>query len=114
MASGLAHGLITERVANTDGVSTAFTNFGAVPDRKNYVRAIVISNSHATTAGTVDFRDGTGGAVLWTVPAPAASGAICCSADNPLFATSANTALAYDVSAAITTITISVSGFQAP
>lgn len=102
--------LVSERVSNTDGSSTAFTNFGAVASTKNYVRGYSVYNSSAT-AGYVDFRDGTAGSVLWTVPLPAGGGAqfIC---SEPIFKTSANTALAYDVSGALSTVYISVTGYQ--
>jgi len=103
--------LISERVTDTSGTSTAFTNFGATASTRNYVTAIVVYNSSAT-AGTIDFRDGTGGAVLWTVPIPATGGAVISNGGAPLFRTSANTALAYDVSGALTTVTISISGFK--
>lgn len=102
--------VISERVTDTGGSSTAFTNFSAVASTKNYVTAITVYNSSAT-AGYVDFRDGTGGSVLWTVPLPAGGGAVL-SGPGPYFKTSANTALAYDVSAALSTVYISVSGFQ--
>lgn len=102
--------LVSERVSNTDGASTAFSNFSAVASTRNYVTAISVFNSSAT-AGYVDFRDGTGGSVLFTVALPAGGGAVLSSA-FPLFRTTANTALAYDVSAALTTVYISMSGFQ--
>ncbi|RJO60321.1 MAG: hypothetical protein C4542_09525 [Dehalococcoidia bacterium] len=102
--------LVSERVTNADGVATAFTNFAAVAGVKNYVRGYSVYNSSATP-GYLDFRDGAAGAVLWTVPLPANSGANIVS-DEPLFKTSANTALAYDVSAALDTVYISVTGFQ--
>ncbi|NBW14576.1 MAG: hypothetical protein EBR82_41910 [Caulobacteraceae bacterium] len=101
---------ISERVTDTSGTSTAFANFGAVASTRNIVTAIAVYNSSAT-AGFVDFRDGTGGAVLWTMPLPAGGGAVLSSA-NPLFRTSANTPLAYDVSGALSTVYISISGFQ--
>jgi hypothetical protein len=102
--------LISEQVTNTNGTSTAFTNFGATASTRNYVTAITVYNSSAT-AGTVDFRDGTAGTVLWTMPIPAGGGAIIATG-IPLFRTTANTALAYDVSGALTTVYISVSGFK--
>jgi hypothetical protein len=102
--------LISEVVTNTNGTSTAFTNFSAVASTYNYVTAIAVYNSSATP-GTVDFRDGTGGAVKWTMPIPAGGGAVIANS-IPLFKTSAATALAYDVSGALTTVTINVSGFQ--
>lgn len=103
--------LVSERVTDTGGNSTAFTNFGATASTRNYVTAIVVYNASAT-AGYVDFRDGTGGSVLFTVPIPAGGGAVVAMGGVPLFRTSANTALAYDVSGALTTVYISVSGFR--
>lgn len=103
--------LISEQVTNTNGTSTAFTNFGATASTRNYITAIVVYNSSAT-AGTIDFRDGTAGAVLYTVPIPATGGAVISNGGSPLFRTSANTALAYDVSGALTTVTISMTGFK--
>lgn len=101
---------LSERVSNTDGASTAFTNFAAVSNVKNYVTGYSVHNASAT-GGFIDFRDGTSGAVLWTVSIPAGGGANLVS-KAPLFNTSANTALAFDVSAALTTVYISVTGFK--
>jgi hypothetical protein len=104
---------ISERVSNTDGASTAFTNFGAVASTKN---AVTVVSAFRTDAGTsliyVDFRDGTGGAILWSLPIPAGGGVAINGGGGPMFKTSANTALAYDVSAATTTVIISASGYQ--
>jgi hypothetical protein len=102
--------LISERVANTDGASTAFTNFSAVASTFNYVTAISVYNSSATP-GYVDFRDGTAGSIKYTMALPAGGGAVLSSA-TPLFKTTANTALAFDVSGALSTVYISVSGYQ--
>ena len=102
--------LISERVTDTGGTSTAFSNFGATASTRNYITAISAYNSSAT-AGYIDFRDGTGGSVLFTVAIPAGGGAVL-GGDLPLFRTSTNTALAYDVSGALSTVYISVSGFK--
>lgn len=102
--------LTSERVTDTGGTSTAFSNFGATASTRNYITAISVYNSSAT-AGYVDFRDGTAGSVLFTVALPAGGGAVM-ACDVPLFRTSANTALAYDVSGALSTVYISVSGFR--
>ena len=102
--------LLSERVTDTGGTSTAFANFGATASTRNYITAISVYNSSAT-AGYVDFRDGTGGSVLFTVAIPAGGGAVL-GGDLPLFRTSANTALAYDVSGALSTVYLSVSGFK--
>lgn len=103
--------LISERVSNTDGNSTAFSNFGATASTRSYITAISLFNSSAT-AGYVDFRDGTAGSVLYTVAIPAGGGAIIAMGGSPLFRTSSNTALAYDVSAALSTVYISVTGYK--
>jgi len=103
-------GVTSERVSDTGGSSTAFSNFGATASTYNYIRAITVYNSSAT-AGYVDFRDGTAGTILWTMPLPAGGGATL-ALDAPIFKTSANTALAYDVSGAISTVYISVSGYR--
>ena len=108
---GTANGdLISERIADTSGTSTAFTNFSAVAATRNYVTSIHIYNSSAT-AGFVDFRDGATGAVLFTAAAPAGGGMSIASA-VPLFKTTANTALAYDVSGALSTVYINIAGYQ--
>lgn len=104
--------VVSERVTNTDGASTAFTNFAAVASTHNCVSAISICNTSAS-AVTIDFRDGTAGSVLWTMMAPAGGGSIISCGNQPyLFRTSQNTALAFDSSAAVSTLSISVSGYQ--
>lgn len=103
--------LLSERVSNTDGASTAFTNFAATASTRNYITAISCHNASATD-GYIDFRDGTAGSVLYTVAIPAGGGVVLSNGGSPLFRTSANTALAYDVSAALTTVYISVTGFK--
>lgn len=101
---------IHERVTNTDGASTALTvAFAATASKRIHVTKAVICNSSASFC-TVDLRDGSAGAVLYTIPVPATSGASV-TFDVPLRLT-ANTALAYDVSAAVTTVTLSFSGFK--
>lgn len=102
--------LLSERVSDTSGTSTAFTSFGATASTRNYVTTIVVYNSSATN-GYIDFRDGTAGSILFTVPIPTVGGSVITSS-IPLFKTSANTALAYDVSGALTTVYISISGFK--
>jgi hypothetical protein len=102
---------ISERVSDTAGNSTNFTNFNAGgAGIHNYVCDVTITNTSATD-GYVDLRDGSAGSVIWTFPAPANSGATH-SFSLPLKG-AANTALAYDVSAALTTVYIAVNGFQA-
>ncbi len=104
--------LISERVSNTDGASTAFTNFAAVASTKAYITGITVFRTDAaTTTAYVDFRDGTAGSVLWSLPLPPNGGAVLPVGAVPYFKTSANTALAFDVSTALTTVYISVTGF---
>ena len=103
--------IVKERVANTNGTSTDFTNFAAGGSGvHNYVTTISIYNSSATD-GYVDFRDGAAGSVIFTAAAPATGGSII---NFPLPLKGAdNTALSYDVSGALDTVYISVVGFQA-
>ena len=71
---------------------------------------ISIYNSSATDA-YVDFRDGVAGSVVFTAAAPAAGGSVINLPVPIKFAD--NTAVAYDVSAALSTVYISAVGFQA-
>lgn len=104
--------LITERVSNTDGASTAFSNFSAVASTRNYVTNLAIFRTDAGTSQIyVDFRDGTAGSILYSVPIPAGGGCVI-NSPFPFIKTSAATALAFDVSAATSTVFISAAGFQ--
>lgn len=95
-------------VAITDGSSTSvLASPGA--GLKNCITSIAIANSSASFV-TVDLRDGTAGAVLWTFPVPATGGVVY-TFPMPLRC-SAATALAADPSAAASTITVSVIGFK--
>jgi hypothetical protein len=103
--------LLRESVTNTNGSSTAFTAGLGAPGSgiRIYLTKCTLANSSATFI-TVDLRDGVSGSVLWTIPVPATSGAV----ENfvtPIPLT-ANTALAFDASAATTTLTISCTGFK--
>jgi hypothetical protein len=102
--------ILSQRTSNTDGAATALSTFGATAGTYNNVTAIVVYNSSGT-AGFVDFTDGSGGTVLWTMPIPAGGGSVISSPDV-LFRTSANTGLFFDVSAALSTVYISVSGHK--
>lgn len=101
----------SDAISNTDGTSTASSVFTAVASTKNCISGAVVFNT-SSTAGYIDFRDGTAGSVLWRLPLPANGGAVLPNSGVPWFRTSANTALAYDVSAALTTVYVSVTGFQ--
>ena len=103
--------IISERISDTAGTSTNFTNFAAGgAGVHNYVTTISVMNTSATD-GYVDIRDGSAGSVLFTVPAPAGGGSVI-NLPVPLKG-AANTALAYDVSGALSTVYLSVVGFQA-
>ena len=102
--------IIVTRVTDTAGTSTAFTAFPATASRRNYLSTITVYNS-STTSGFLDIRDGTAGTILYTIPLPALGGATI-NFPVPLRQTTVNTALAYDVSAALTTVYISAVGFQ--
>lgn len=103
--------VVSERTTNTDGASTAFASGLAAPGSgiRLYVTTVTVCNSSAAFC-TVDLRDGSAGSVLWTLPVPA-TGGVTMSFSPPLKLT-ANTALAFDASAATTTLTISASGFK--
>jgi hypothetical protein len=104
---------INERVSNTNGTSTDFTGAFAAGGAgvHNYITTVIIHNGHATTNGYVDLRSGAAGAIVATIPAPAGGGSVVNFAVPLKFAD--NTAVAYAVSAAITTVYITVVGFQA-
>lgn len=97
------------RTTNTDGNSTSLVA-AAGSGVHNYLSAITIWNS-SSTDGFVDLRDGTAGSVLYTVPAPQTGGAHITFPVPLKFGD--NTAIAYDVSGAISTIYISAVFFQA-
>lgn len=105
--------LITEAVSDTGGTSTAFTNFGATASARNYITAITAFRTDSgTSMAYIDIRDGTAGSVLYRIPLPPAGGVTLNNGGAPLLYSSANTALAYDVSSALTTVYISVTGFK--
>lgn len=97
------------RTTNTDGNSTSLVA-AAGSGVHNYLSTITIWNS-SSTDGFVDLRDGTGGAVLYTLPAPQTGG---CTVSFPVpLKFGDNTAIAFDASGAINTIYISAVFFQA-
>lgn len=102
--------ILVERLSNTDGASTASTVFGATASARNCLTTIAVYNDSVTN-GFIDFRDGTAGTILFTLPLPAKGGAVT-NFPVPLRQTTANTAFAFDVSAALTTVYISLIGFK--
>jgi hypothetical protein len=102
--------IISDQKTNTDGASTAMTGaFAATASQRIYLTDLCICNSSAT-ACTVDIRDGSAGSVLFTAPVPA-NGGFVHAFKVPLRFT-ANTALAFDPSAATSTISVSCVGFK--
>lgn len=101
--------LVSGVLVNTDGVSTQVI---AAPGDGNklFITEIHIANSSAGFV-TVDIRDGVGGTVLWTVGVPA-SGSTTVQFRNALGGFSNNTGIFADPSAATTTLTISINGFN--
>ncbi len=102
---------LSDRSTNTDGASTAFTGaLAATASQRIYLTSVAFANSSATPI-TVDIRDGASGSILWTMMVPAGIG-VSHTFPTPLRFT-ANTAVAYDGSAAVTTLTASACGFKA-
>jgi hypothetical protein len=101
-----------ERTTNTDGASTAFASGLAAPGAsvRHYLTSCTFSNTSAS-AITVDLRDGAAGSVLWSGPVPGSTSGAHIIFPTPLKFT-ANTAVAFDASAATTTLTIACSGFK--
>lgn len=95
----------------TDTTSTAVTGFTAVASTKNFVTSVTVYNAHATTNGFLKLQDGSGGTTIWVFPLPATGGTTH-NFDPPLKQPTANTALYFASSASITTIYVSVNGFQ--
>lgn len=104
--------LVSFYVANTDGAEDAVTGLDAGgAGIHNYITSVTISNNHASTHATVRLLAGSGGAVWWEFPAPAVGGATM-NFDPPLKQPTANQALYVDPSAAVSTIGISIQGYQ--
>lgn len=99
--------IVSANASNTDGTSTqclAASGAGI----KTYLTTVVLTNTHASTDGYVEIKDGA--TVKFTIPVPHASGAVLNLA-VPVGGT-ANTAWNFDPSAAITTIICSMVGFK--
>lgn len=104
--------LVSFYVANTDGDEDAVTSLddgGAAI--YNFITSVTIHNAHASTNGYVTLLDGSAGSVFWVFPAPATGGTTH-NFDPPLRQPTISTALFVDVSAAITTMHISINGYQ--
>ena len=101
--------ILQERLSDTGGTSSASTVFGATASTRNIIHTIMLYND-STTNCYVDIRDGAAGTVIATMPCPAKGGSIT-NLPVPL-RTTANTALAFDVSAAITTVYLTFIGYK--
>lgn len=102
--------IISEQKTNTDGASTAMTGaFAATASQRIYLTDLIMANSSATNI-TVDIRDGSAGSVLATFPVPA-NGGVVHRFGTPLRFTAA-TAAAFDGSAAVTTLSVTMIGFK--
>ncbi len=102
--------IISEVKTNTAGASTAMPGaFAATASQRIYLTSLIIANSSSTNL-TVDIRDGSAGSVLATFPVPANGG--CIHAFPVPLRFSANTAAAFDGSAAATTLTVTMIGFK--
>lgn len=102
--------ILQERISNTDGASTALSTFGATASQRNMITGYACYNASAT-GGYVDLRDGTAGSIFWTIPLPAGGGAVQ-NFQVPLRQATQNTALAFDVSGALTTVYCSFQGYK--
>jgi hypothetical protein len=101
---------VTGRATITDGSSTSVVAAGGA-GRIYEVYDVEVANTSAIDV-TVDIRDGTGGAVLWTLMAPATTdtgGGNNRTFRIPLTLT-ANTAIAADPSTSATSVIVSVLG----
>lgn len=101
---------LVERVTNTNGTSTASTVFGATAGTRNYITSVIAYNSSAT-AGYVDLLDGSGGTIFCTIPLPAGGGTAI-SFPVPMKQATADRAMYYDVSGALTTVYLTFVGFK--
>lgn len=100
---------LTERISNTNGTATALSVFTTGAGVRNIITDIIGYNSSAT-AGYCDITDGSGGTILLTVPLPAGGGSVI-NLTTPIRST-ANTALYYDVSGALTTVYLTFVGYR--
>jgi hypothetical protein len=101
---------LTESISNTNGTATASAIFTTGAGVRNVIQTIVAYNSSAT-AGFCLLTDGSGGTTLMCVPLPAGGGAVICLGNVPI-RTTANTALYYDVSGALTTVYLTFVGYR--
>jgi hypothetical protein len=100
----------TERILNTSGSPTSSSIFVATSGSRNYITSIMIYNTSASTNGYIDLKDGLSGSIFATIPAPV--GGTTMSFSSPLRQTTLATALVFQVSEPITSVIITLVGFQ--
>lgn len=103
--------IINESKTLSTSAATNFSTFNASSGVKNCITSITITNSHATTFGTIQLKDGSGGSAFWTLPAPASGGGHF-TFDPPLKQTTANTALGLQLQPNVADVVVCVNGFQ--
>ena len=101
--------IVSGVAAITDGSNTSVIAQQGI-GIKTYITDIIIANTSAT-AVTVDIRDGVGGSVKATFPAPANTGGVVHSFKTPIPFT-AGTEVCADPSAAVSTVTVTLVGFK--
>lgn len=99
--------VVSGSTSTTGTADVAIT--GTVAAKSIFCEGLSVANS-GTTAAIVSFKDGSGGAVLWVVSAPAGGGATM--NGSILFKTTAGNAIYAAASAASTTVYISASGIS--
>lgn len=102
-------GIVSGVVAISDGSSQAVIAAQGA-GVKIYITEVIMSNSDATNASSVDLRDGTAGTVKATFRVPAGSG--CHKTLSTPLPFSANTAVAADPSGTPNAVTITLIGFK--
>lgn len=98
--------LVTGRATDTTGTETAVIAAQGT-GVKTYVTSLVIANSSASFV-TVDIKDGS--TTKFTFPVPGNSGVVW-NNQVPLFSASANTAVKFQASSGVSTLTVSAAGF---
>lgn len=92
--------------------STADTSLVAAPGHREklWISAITVCNSHATSGTIVHIKSGT--TIIWSIPAPPNNGGAVLAFPDPIDCAEAE-ALNFATADAVTTVTVSVSGYKA-
>jgi hypothetical protein len=102
---------LKERGSTTGATEVASTVFGATGSTKNCITTIAVFNTSTTVSTYIDFTDGAGGTIMFSLPLPAGGGAVV-NLPVPLVQTTANVALYWKVASAATTVYVSMIGFK--